>query len=193
MITTTTPATFTPEDLLKMPDGDRYELVDGNLVERNVSLWSSYVAGELHGLLSNYCEGLGLGWVLPGGVSYQCFPDDPRRVRRPNVSFIKKDRLSLAQAEEEGHVPLVPDLAVEVISPNDLYYEVDVKVNEWLQAGVRLLWVVNPRTHQVRIYRANGSEALVRAEDQFSGEEVVPGFQCRVNDLFQPPPGSAPT
>ena len=99
---TTASTRYTPDDLLKMPDGNRYELVDGNLVERIVSLWSSYVAGRLHNLLSNHCQKNSLGWVLPEGTSYQCFPDDPERVRRPDTSFIRRERLSLEQAAAEG-------------------------------------------------------------------------------------------
>ena len=72
---------YTPEDLLSLSDGDRFELVDGRLVEMNVSLWSSYVAGDLYRRLGNHCRDHHLGWVLPEGTSYQCFPDttvDPR-------------------------------------------------------------------------------------------------------------------
>jgi Uma2 family endonuclease len=192
MSTITTTTRHTPEDLLRMPDGKRYELVDGNLVEMNVSLWSSYVAGELYRRLGNHCRDHRLGWVLPEGTSYQCFPDTPNKVRRADTSFIGYERLTPEQAAEEGHVPIAPDLAAEVVSPNDRYYEVDTKVNEWLEAGVRLLWVVNPATRQVRVYRADGSEATVRENEELSGENVVTGFRCRAGDLFQPPPGPAP-
>src|SRR4051812_45978514 len=96
----TTSARYTPDDLLRMPDGDRYELVDGNLVERKMSFWSSFVAGRLFRLLGNYCESQQLGWAVPEGTSYQCFRDDPRRVRRADVSFLGRERLTLAQATE---------------------------------------------------------------------------------------------
>jgi Uma2 family endonuclease len=174
-----------------MPDGDQYELVNGTLVERNLSLWSSFVAGELYGLLYTHCRENRLGWLLPENTSFCCFPDDPKRVRRPDVSFIGRGRLSLEQAKAEGHVSLVPDLAVEVISPNDSYYEVEEKAVEWLSAGVRLLWIVNPKRCQVQVRRptSNGIKILEK-DDELSGEEVIPGFRCRVGDLFQPPPGT---
>jgi Uma2 family endonuclease len=190
----TTSARYTPDDLLRMPDGDCYELVDGNLVERKASFRSSFVAGQFLALLGNHCRTHQLGWVVPGGASCQCFRDDPGRVRRADVSFLGRERLTLAQATEEGHVPVAPDLVAEVISPKDLYYEVEAKVNEWLEAGVRLVWVINPRTRQVRVYRADGSDAMVRTDEELSGEDVVPGFRCRVAELFEPPPGvTAPT
>ena len=183
---------YTPEDLLKMPDGERYELVDGNLVERYMTFWSSYIGGELYALLRAYCREQKLGWVAPEGMSYQCFPDAPNRVRRADVSFLRADRLSLPQATAEGHLRTAPDLVAEVISPNDLAYEVEVKIHEWLAAGVRLVWVVNPPVRQVRVHRGDGTVGMVKEDEQLSGEDVVPGFVCRVGELFQPPPGVTP-
>jgi Uma2 family endonuclease len=180
---------YTPEDLLRMPDGDRYELVDGRLVEHNMSFWSSYVAGTLLNKISNYCAAGRPGWVVPEGTSYQCFPDSPDRVRKADVSFIRLDRWSMEQAQAEGHVRIAPDLAVEVLSPNDLAYEVDAKVEEFLAAGVRLVWVVNPEKRTVRVYRAQGTGTILREQDELDGEDVLPGFRCPIRELFLPPAG----
>src|SRR5262245_29590406 len=180
---------YTPEDLLRMPDGDRYELVDGQLLERTMSFWSSYVAGVLYYRLHDYCKSHQLGWVVPEGTTYQCFPDAPAKVRRADVSFVDKTRLSFAQATGEGHLKIAPDLAVEVISPNDLAYEVDAKVGEFLAAGVRLVWVVNPEARTVEVHRPQGPGAILRDPADLEGEDVLPGFRCRVGELFLPPPG----
>ena len=177
---------FTPEDLLRMPDGDSYELVDGRLVETTMSFWSSYVAGEIHGSLRDFCRHKKLGWVVPEGATYQCFPDAPQKVRKPDTSFIRLARLSLAQATEEGHLPIPPDLAVEVMSPNDNAYDLDEKVQEYLRAGVQLIWVVNPRARTVRVYRQQGIGTILGENDELSGEDVIPGFRCRVGELFVP-------
>ena len=193
MSTLAKPTRYTPEDLLKLPDGDRFELVDGQLVERNMSLWSSYVGGEIHGQLRDFCRGKKVGWLLPADASYQCFPDDPGKVRRPDVSFIRLERISLAQASEEGHITIAPDLAVEVVSPNDNLYDVDEKVQSYLRAGVALVWVVNPRAHTVEVHRLKGIGAILREQDELSGEDVLPGFRCRVSDLFIPPAGAEQT
>ncbi len=184
--------TYTPADLLTMPDGDRYELVDGHLVEQNMSFWSSYVAGRALSRLSIYCETNASGWVVPEGTTYQCFPNHPMRVRKADVSFIRKDRLSVAQATAEGHLTIAPDLAIEVVSPNDLVYEVDLKVQDYLQAGVSLVWVVNPEARGVHVYRLDGSVAVLHEKDDLDGETLLPGFRCRVADLFQLPPGVQP-
>lgn len=184
-----TPVRYTPEDLLKMPEGDRYELIDGQLVERNMSFWSSYVAGETHGLLRDFCRDRHSGWLLPEGATYQCFPDQPAKVRKADVSFIKLERASLAEATDEGHITIAPDLAVEVLSPNDLAYEVDQKVEDYLRAGVTIVWVVYPKTRTVVVHRREGVGSVLRESDELSGEEVLPGFRCRVADLFKLPHG----
>jgi Uma2 family endonuclease len=178
-----TKTTFTPEELLAMPDGKNYELVDGHLVERNVSTLSSWVAGRLHRYLDEFCDDRRRGWAFPEGTGYQCFPDAPGRVRKPDVSFICNERLP-ANAWTEGYSSIAPDLAVEVISPNDLAWEIDQKVAEWLGAGVPLVWVVHPHTRAVRVHRGSGPVSWLRAEEELSGEEIVPGFRCRVDALF---------
>jgi Uma2 family endonuclease len=189
MSTAAPPTRYTPEDLLRMPDGDRYELVDGRLVERIMSTWSSYVAGKVYSRLDSFCQASPRGWVLPEGTSYQCFTDSPSKVRRADVSFIRADRLTLAQATAEGHLPIAPDLAVEVISPNDLAYDVDQKAEEFLQAGARMVWVVNPQTRTVEVHRPQKTGTILREGDDLDGEDVLPGFRCRIAELFQPPPG----
>jgi Uma2 family endonuclease len=193
MSTVAAPTRYTPEDLLKMPDGDRYELVDGQLVEHTMSTWSSYVAGKMYGQLDSHCQANKAGWVLPEGTTYQCFPDAPNKVRKADVSFIRRERMSLQQATAEGHLPIYPDLAVEVLSPNDLAYEVDAKVQEYLTAGARLVWVVNPQARTVEVHRPQGTGTILRENDELDGEDVLPGFRCRVGDLFLPPPGVGPT
>lgn len=187
----TTKTSFTPEDLLTLPDGDQYELVDGRLVERNRGFRSGRIAGELFWLLKNHCKVNALGWVLPSDVGYQCFPDDPDRVRKPDVSFLRKERLPVEQ-EPEGHCRLAPDLVIEVVSPNDLFEEVTGKVEMFLSAGVLLVWVVDPDQRRVSVYRHDGTGTILRPEDELSGEDVLPGFRCRVGDLFLPPPGTVP-
>jgi Uma2 family endonuclease len=183
---------YTPEDLLKMPDGDRYELVDGRLVEHRMSTWPCYVSGRINQRLLNHCDANRLGWVLPEGNTYQCFPGAPGKVRRCDVSFIRRDRMSAAEATSEGHTRIAPDLAVEVVSPNDVAYDIDEKVEEYLGAGVRLVWVVNPHSRIVYVHRRQGTGTILREADELDGEDVVPGFRCRVGDLFQLPPGVEP-
>lgn len=189
MSTTVAAPRYTPESLLLMPDGDRYELVNGQLVERNMGFKSARIGGELYGELRNHCRNHGLGWVLPADVGFCCFPDDPNRLRKPDVAFISKDRLP-ADQEPVGHCTIAPDLVAQVVSPNDLAEMVTEKVEEYLTAGVRLVWVLHPGTQTIQIYRADGTTAWLRASEELTGEGIVPGFRCRVADLFLPPPGT---
>jgi Uma2 family endonuclease len=178
---------YSPEDLLTMPDGDRYELIDGQLVEKVISFKSSYVSGRAYAKLNAKIEPVNLGWLAPEGVTYQCFRDDPKRVRKADVSFIELDRLTDDQFNSEGHCTVVPDLAVEVISPNDHSYDVERKAEEWLEAGVRVVWIIHPEIQTVRVLRRDGSDSRLHIGDTLTCEELLPGFTCPVAALFDVP------
>jgi Uma2 family endonuclease len=176
---------LTPEDLLAMPEANGYELVDGQVVEKNVSILSSIVGTLLSGLLAAHCLAKGLGWVVHADCGFQCFPDHPKKVRKPDVGFVRRERLP-SQELRQGNCPIHPDLAVEVVSPKDLFDEVDLKVEEYLRVGVPLVWVVSLETRIVYVHRGDGSLAKVREDGELDGEDVVPGFRCRVRDIFPP-------
>lgn len=183
-------AAVTPEDLLQMgSEGKGYELVNGKLEELNVSMLSSYVAGQAYLSLRHHVDAGHPGWVFPEGTSFQCFPDDPGKVRKPDTAFIALERLTARQAMTEGHCPIAPDLAVEVISPNDYAKLVNQKLGEWLAAGVRLVWVIDPDAQTVYAYRADRPNAsdVWHAADTLPGEPVLPGFAVPVADLFRLP------
>ena len=175
----------TPEELNALPDEKDFELVDGQLVERQMGAESSWVGGRIYRILAEYAESHGLGLVWPSDNGYQCFPDEPNKVRKPDVSFVRTGRLPDDRLPE-GYLRIPPDLAVEVISPNDLAVEVDQKVVEYRRAGVALVWVVNPRSRVVRIYRADGTSAWLNEDDELSGESVLPDFRCKVAAFFPP-------
>lgn len=177
---------YTPDDLLAMPNGDRFELVDGELVERLMGWESVWISGEILYVLRDFCKLNSQGLVVPGEAGYRCFPDAPEKVRRPDVSFVSFSRLPPPQ-ERRGHLRIAPDLAVEVISPNDLYEEVEEKVREYLSVGVKLVWIVNPATRTVRVHRLDGTVKYLTENDELSGEDVLPGFSCRVSRIFEEP------
>ncbi|MBI2480688.1 MAG: Uma2 family endonuclease [Planctomycetia bacterium] len=181
---------FTPEDLLHMPDGKMFELVHGQLVEKNMGFKSARIGLKIAAALSDHVEKNGLGWVNGADAGYQCFPDDPSKVRKPDVSFIRGGRLA-ASDEPRGHCTIAPDLAVEVVSPNDEFSQVSTKVHEYLDAAVQLVWVVDPVGEEVLVYRQDGTRAMLTGKDYLDGESVVPGYRCLVADLFKPPAGVA--
>src|SRR5262245_61142480 len=189
MATLTATRRVTPEEFLKMPDSDRYELVHGRLVELPMSVLSSYVAGRIFSRLGQFLEPKRTGWLFPEGTAFRCFPHERGLVRKPDTAYIRLDRLAVAQAAEEGYVPVAPDLAVEVVSPNDIAKELEDKIDDFKRAGVRLIWVVYPQHRIVRIHRADGTIQQVGENDELNGEDVIPGFRCAVRELFLGPNG----
>ncbi|MGH7200569.1 MAG: Uma2 family endonuclease [Planctomycetaceae bacterium] len=174
---------YTPEDLLTMPDGDRYELIDGHLLELEMNAMSSLVGLKLNRRIDNFVEAHALGWAFQADCTYQCFPHRPGLVRRPDGSFIRRGRLPREQLER-GHVRVSPDLAIEVVSPNDLAAELEAKILDYFLAGVRLVWVVYPESRTLIVHRPGGSMQRLRERDDLCGEEVLPGFTCRIAELF---------
>ena len=102
---------------------------------------------------------------------------------KPDVSFIRVGRLKPDLME--GHVPIPPDLAVEVVSPNDYFREVQDKVGEYLRAGVRLVWVLEPSSRTILVYWADGTGETLNESGRLSGEAVLPGFSRPALDFFE--------
>jgi Uma2 family endonuclease len=107
---------------------------------------------------------------------------DPDTVRAPDAAFIAHPRL--AQIPEAGYADLAPDLVAEILSPSDKPGEVLQKVGQWLSAGVRLVWVLDPARRHARVYRADGSVAIIGPDDELRGEDVLPGFRCSVHVIL---------
>lgn len=183
MATAATTHAVTPQELLAMPDAKCFELVDGELVEKNVSVLSSLVEGIVYRRVADYCDAHQAGEVWPGTLGLQCFSDAPNRISRPDVTFVRKDRFKPAYFPD-GYLTIAPDLVAEVVSPDDTAYEMDEKVEQYLAAGVALVWVVNPETKIVEIHRKDGSVTKLHVHEQLAGEDVLPGFGCPVQTLF---------
>ena len=176
--------TYAPEDLLTMPDGEHYELVDGQLVEKDMEAESDWIANVIQTFLTVHAREHGLGDVFSSETGYQCFPSQSGLVRKPDGSFIATGRLPGGRIPK-GHVSIAPDLAIEVISPNDSYYEVDAKVHLYREAGIRLIWVINPDNRTVKVYAADQKSPVeLTVGDELDGGDVLPGFRCEVKELF---------
>lgn len=177
-------ALMTAEDLLQMPDDNfRYELVQGELRKMSPS-------GHTHGRvainfawqLTQYVKTHHLGVVYAAETGF-LISSNPDTVRAPDVAFVSRER-----AEEVGDVrgywPGAPDLAVEVLSPGDSYTEVEEKVFDWLDAGARMVVVVNPRTRTVTIYRSRADIIVLTERDILDGGDVVPGWTMPLKELY---------
>ncbi len=176
---------MTTEEFARHPDRKNYVLIDGQVIERQDTFLTSFIAGNAMSCLREYGNTDRTGYVLGSGLGY-VFARRLNTVRKPSVSYIQAKRMTDA-AMKEDFCSIVPDLIVEVLSPKDLADEVDQKVEEWLAAGVRLVWVINPRTKQVRVYGSDGGYGLLREADTLTAEAVLPGFRCPVADLFRLP------
>jgi Uma2 family endonuclease len=177
---------YTPEDLLDLPDSKSYELVRGQLVERNMGIESSWISSRLLVRLGRFCEDQDIGWVLPPDSGFQCFPHDPRMVRKVDVSFVRKGRFP-GDVLPKGWARIAPDLAIEVISPNDRAEELEEKLIDYRKADVPLAWVIYPKSRSVMVYRRDGSISRLLEDDELSGEDVVPGFRCKIREILPPP------
>ena len=175
---------FTAEDLLCLSaTGRRLELVKGKVYEMAP-------AGGRHGHAANraavrltvHVDAAGLGHIFTAETGF-LINVDPDTVRAPDVSFVSISRLALNDIPD-GYIDLAPDLVVEVVSPNDRRRQVSEKVEEWLNAGVRLVWVLYPATRSAIVYRSLNDVTHLAAGDFLDGEEVVPGFTCRLAELF---------
>jgi Uma2 family endonuclease len=172
-----------PDDLLQLPGGESYELVDGRPVEKPMGAESDLIAAAVITALNNTVRPQRLGYVFGSQTGFRCFPARKGLVRKPDVSFVIRGRFP-DERIPKGDILLAPDLAVEVVSPNDLYEEVELKVNEYLSAGVRLVWVVSPSAKTILVRRPNKSCTTLDRTDTLNGEDVLPGFSCSVAELF---------
>jgi Uma2 family endonuclease len=174
---------MTADELLTMPDdGFKYELRQGELIRMSPpGIDHCDYGGNIYGPLWNHLRAHRLGKVFQeAGYKLTAEPDT---VRGPDVSFVARTRLTPGR-RYPGYWEGAPDLAVEVVSPNDSAEDVRVKVAEYLAAGTRLVWVVFPRTQTVTIYRANGTVEERSIGQTLDGEDVVPGFSLPVADIF---------
>lgn len=182
----------TADSLFRMSgDGQRYELVRGRGRETSP-------AGFEHGVITNHLSSLltdvvnraSLGVVLGAETGF-VLARNPDTDLGPDVSFVSRSKIERI-GTPTSFFPEAPDLAVEVVSPNDRVSEVEAKAADWLNGGTRLLWIVSARSRTVTVYQSLQQIAVLTENDRLGGG-VVPGFSCRVGGLFQPLfPGSPP-
>ncbi len=178
---TTTARRWTVADLESLPDdGNRYEIIDGELhVTSAPHVWHQVVVGKVATALDVWSTQTAAGLTIPGpGVI-----ESPTDAVIPDVVWVSRDRFP-GLLGDDGKLHGAPDLVVEVISPNDLYTEVEDKVAEWLEHGARLIFVVNPRRRTVAVHRPDRPLRVLSIGDTLDGEDVVPGWSLPVRAIF---------
>ena len=183
----TTEATklITAEELFKMGDIGRCELIYGELIMMSP-------AGPLHGVvaacicsvLHQFVRANDLGAIFAAETGFKI--EDPDLVRAPDVSFVRKSRLA-SGLPAHGYFDGVPDLAVEVVSPTDRKRDVADKVNMWLAHGTASVWVADPVSRSVAIHRAGKRALRFSGNDEIRDDLILPGFAAAVSDFFKLP------
>src|SRR5665213_339060 len=170
-------------DLERRAGESGIEFVGGQYIEKPMSIETAEIEIAVGALLRAHAMKTGEVRVLGSSVGYRCYAEDPRKFRKPDLSVIRNDRLKGIDPRE-GFLQIPADLVIEVVSPNDLAYDVAAKVQEYLGHGFKQVWIVNPHRRTVEDYHAAGSIRLLREDAQITAAELLPGFSCRVADFF---------
>jgi Uma2 family endonuclease len=178
----TTGQITTAEELLHASGLGRCELVRGELrMMSPAGFHHGRIAGRVHSRLSHFVEARGLGVVASAETGF-FITRNPDTVRAPDVAFVRADRVPPHSAR--GFFEGAPDLAAEVLSPEDRPREVLAKVQDWLGAGARAVWVVDPAAQTVRAYQQGGAVARLDLADDVTAEDILPGFRLPVREIF---------
>jgi len=176
--------TMTAEQLLVLNlPGKSTELVRGRLIVREPpSAYHGKVAARLLFLIGQHVYARDLGWLFAQDTGFK-IESDPDTVRAPDVGFVSYARQ--AELPTRGYAEFAPELAAEILSPDDRPGEVLKKVGDWLDAGVRLVWVIDPKRREAVVYRPDGSMTRIDISGALDGEDVLPGFSCVLADVLK--------
>lgn len=175
---------YTADEFAWLRDWKEWELVDGRLVPFRCGAWASHICGLALTALTNWARPELRARVFSSGASYGCFPGHPHTVRRPWISVIRGERLRREDIPRIGHFTFAPDVAGIVATPRHRYEELARWVADFKSAGVKLIWIISPKSKTVMIRRLDGTCAEVDEAGTLSGENVLPGFTCSVAELF---------
>jgi len=177
---------LTAEDLLRLPTGNgkRYELLDGELIEMAA-------AGYRHGkdalrigaIIRNFVVSHHLGDVVAAETGFT-LRRNPDHVRAPDVAFIAAGRLPPGP-DPVGFAEIAPDFVVEVVSPGDTATEIQERIDDWLRAGVKVVWAAYSVLKAVVVWRGVGNAERRAGDEEIDAEPAIPGFRCKVSDLFE--------
>lgn len=168
---------------LSEPGGLRLELVRGQVVrEPAAGFRNSRLGAFLVARLFLYVQRLKLGEIVGADAGF-ILCDEPPTVRMPAAGFVARERIP-EEGLPRGYFPGAPDLAVEIVSPFDTRLEVEAKIRDYLEAGTRLVWVVEPRSRSVIVHRPGREPQTCWEGDEVEGEDVIPGFRLAVEEIF---------
>lgn len=159
------------------------ELVRGRLVVREPpGIWHGVVAARLTYRLGAYVYERGLGELCAQDTGFRIF-ENPDTVRAADIAFVSAERAG--SLPRSGYGTVIPDLVAEIVSPNDRPGELLNKVGDWLEAGVRVVWVIDPPRGMALVHDAGGSTILVPMDGRLEGGDVLPGFSVPLSDILR--------
>lgn len=177
------PSPITADELrlVRAPGAD-VELVRGVLVVREPpGFRHGRIAVALAARLDAHIRAAASEMVVVAESGFK-LASTPDTVRGLDLAVVRRDRLS--EPDPAGFPDLAPDLVVEIASPGDRVSDLLGRVAEWLEAGSRLIWVIDPERRVAHVYRAGGSRHVVAAGQVLGGEDVLPGFTCPLTDIL---------
>lgn len=180
------PGTATEDDLLRLcSEHDKlYELVDGTLVEKAMGNQASFYAGELFYYLRLFIEANNLGFLFPADGMFRF---KPKMVREPDICFVPWERVPPVGFPNRTIDSVIPTLAVESLSPSNTRKEMILKREVYFQAGVELVWMVDPDSETVEVYTSESDFTKLTHTDSLDGGTVLPGFSLPVARIFTLP------
>lgn len=179
------PGTATKRDLLRVHDGGLglFELVDGTLVEKPMGRPESHVAAKLIAQLDRFLEHDDIGFYTGADDLIEVLP---KLVRGPDVSFTSWLRTPDGTVDTDNQISkIIPDLAVEVLSPKNTRAEMVRKLGEYFRGGVRMVWIIDPPKRTAEVYTSPTSKAVIEENGVLDGGDVVPGFSIPLAKLFE--------
>jgi len=184
MAITTEKRKYTIEDLWELSHrtDKRLELVRGELRElAPANDEHGYITMQIAVVVAQFVKQHQLGYTFAAETGF-VLSEEPATVRAPDFAYVSRERAP--ERWSRYFARFVPDLVAEVVSPTDTYGEVAQEVQDWLDFGVRMVWVVDPATRTVAVHRGGGTFRIYGEEDTLSGEDVLPGFVCKVSEIF---------
>ena len=172
---------------MSLPDDMLYEVVDGKIVEKTVGVYEADIATLLIEFLAPFVAAHRLGRVF--GETIFRIDQSKNLQRRPDVAFVSHARWPAQRRAPKVAVwDMVPDLAIEVVSPSNTADHVQEKIHEYFQAGVSRVWVVYPRQKEMYVYASPTQIQVLQLGQDLDGGELVPGFRLPLTALFEDEP-----
>jgi Uma2 family endonuclease len=173
----------TADELLAMGDIGRCELIDGEIIHMApAGAQHGGVTMEIAARIQIFVSAKKLGKVYAAETGFT-IKRSPDSVRAPDVAFIQSSHLP--DPTHAGFIAGAPDLAVEVCSPSDRWSEVLAKIDQWLAAGATSVWVVDPPSKSIEVYRKGSQSIRYHVGQKITDEPTLPGFELSVEDIFK--------